>query len=79
MREGGLEPPHPCEYWHLKPARLPIPPPAQRSEIITARCCRALPYLADSHWFQLDDAVRPTAAANIYTVRREIRGPLRQF
>ena len=26
VREGGLEPPHPCEYWHLKPARLPIPP-----------------------------------------------------
>ena len=27
--EGGLEPPHPCEYWHLKPARLPIPPLAR--------------------------------------------------
>ena len=23
----GLEPPHPCEYQHLKLARLPIPPP----------------------------------------------------
>ena len=22
----GLEPPHPCEYQHLKLARLPIPP-----------------------------------------------------
>src|SRR3954470_1061141 len=22
--EGGLEPPHPFEYWHLKPARLPF-------------------------------------------------------
>ncbi len=22
----GLEPPHPCEYMHLKHARLPIPP-----------------------------------------------------
>src|SRR5690606_11804090 len=36
VREGGLEPPHPCEYWHLKPARLPIPPLARVSEIITA-------------------------------------------
>ncbi len=27
--EGGLEPPHPFEYWHLKPARLPIPPLAR--------------------------------------------------
>lgn len=26
---GGLEPPRPCEHWHLKPARLPIPPPGQ--------------------------------------------------
>ena len=35
MREGGLEPPHPCEYWHLKPARLPIPPLAHvwRTEV----------------------------------------------
>ena len=24
VREGGLEPPHPCGYWHLKPARLPF-------------------------------------------------------
>ena len=23
----GLEPPRPCGHWHLKPARLPIPPP----------------------------------------------------
>ena len=22
----GLEPPRPCGHWHLKPARLPIPP-----------------------------------------------------
>src|SRR3954447_9594988 len=22
--EGGLEPPHPYGYWHLKPARLPF-------------------------------------------------------
>lgn len=22
--EGGLEPPRPCEHWHLKPARLPF-------------------------------------------------------
>src|SRR5580658_7920933 len=28
--EGGLEPPHPFEYRHLKPARLPISPLAQR-------------------------------------------------
>ena len=27
--EGGLEPPHPFEYRHLKPARLPIPPLAR--------------------------------------------------
>ena len=26
VREGGLEPPRPCRHWHLKPARLPIPP-----------------------------------------------------
>ncbi len=24
MGEGGLEPPRPCEHWHLKPARLPF-------------------------------------------------------
>jgi hypothetical protein len=24
VREGGLEPPRPCEHWHLKPARLPF-------------------------------------------------------
>ncbi len=29
MREGGLEPPRPLGHWHLKPARLPIPPLAQ--------------------------------------------------
>ncbi len=28
--EGGLEPPHPFEYRHLKPARLPISPLAPR-------------------------------------------------
>jgi hypothetical protein len=26
VREGGLEPPRPYGHWHLKPARLPIPP-----------------------------------------------------
>ena len=26
---GGLEPPRSCEHWHLKPARLPIPPPGR--------------------------------------------------
>ncbi len=25
--EAGLEPARPYEHWHLKPARLPIPPP----------------------------------------------------
>ena len=29
VREGGLEPPRPFEHWHLKPARLPIPPLAR--------------------------------------------------
>ena|GEM_PF-3542191 len=29
VREGGVEPPRPCEHWHLKPASLPIPPLAQ--------------------------------------------------
>src|SRR5690606_32352086 len=29
VREGGLEPPRPCGHWHLKPARLPIPPLAR--------------------------------------------------
>jgi hypothetical protein len=27
--EGGLEPPRPYGHWHLKPARLPIPPLAR--------------------------------------------------
>src|SRR5262249_50272277 len=26
----GLEPSRPCGHWHLKPARLPIPPPGHR-------------------------------------------------
>ncbi len=30
----GLEPPRGCPHWHLKPARLPIPPPRPR-------CCLA--------------------------------------
>ncbi len=29
MPGTGLEPAHPCEYQHLKLARLPIPPPRQ--------------------------------------------------
>lgn len=29
VRKGGLEPPRPCGHWHLKPARLPIPPLAR--------------------------------------------------
>ncbi len=33
--EGGLEPPHPFEYRHLKPARLPISPLAPRPCNIT--------------------------------------------
>ena len=32
VREGGLEPPRPFEHWHLKPARLPIPPLARTQE-----------------------------------------------
>ena len=31
----GLEPPLPCENWHLKPARLPIPP-SGRNHIVWA-------------------------------------------
>ena len=30
--EGGLEPPRPCGHWHLKPARLPIPPLARSDQ-----------------------------------------------
>ena len=30
VREGGLEPPRPCDHWHLK--RLPIPPLARTRE-----------------------------------------------
>lgn len=30
--EGGLEPPRPCGHWHLKPARLPIPPLARSNQ-----------------------------------------------
>ena len=29
VREGGLEPPHPCGRRHLKPVRLPFPPLAR--------------------------------------------------
>src|SRR6478609_3272195 len=29
VREGGVEPPRPFGHWHLKPARLPIPPLAR--------------------------------------------------
>jgi hypothetical protein len=32
----GLEPPRPCGHWHLKPARLPIPPPGQTGPSFTA-------------------------------------------
>ena len=27
----GLEPPRPFDHWHLKPARLPIPPPGPKT------------------------------------------------
>jgi hypothetical protein len=37
VREGGLEPPRPFEHWHLKPARLPIPPLA-RTRVGTHSC-----------------------------------------
>ena len=30
----GLEPPRGCPHWHLKPARLPIPPPRQEADVI---------------------------------------------
>jgi hypothetical protein len=30
----GLEPPQPCGHWHLKPARLPIPPRARADTIL---------------------------------------------
>ena len=34
MRMRGFEPPQGCPHWHLKPARLPIPPhPQQESDI----------------------------------------------
>ena len=39
----GLEPPRPYGHWHLKPARLPIPPPGQvneRSDTAVARGCQ---------------------------------------
>src|ERR1035437_7768650 len=40
--EGGLEPPHPFEYRHLKPARLPISPLALRPRHISPRGERGL-------------------------------------
>ena len=47
--EGGLEPPHPFEYRHLKPARLPISPLA-----------RDLATLVDSPGvFCADDCIEP--------------------
>ena len=43
----GLEPPRPCGHWHLKPARLPIPPPGHsrrswndRSKSAVDKVCR---------------------------------------
>ena len=36
VRKGGLEPPRSCDHWHLKPARLPIPPLAHYSFFIVA-------------------------------------------
>src|SRR6056297_1580084 len=33
----GLEPPRPNGHWHLKPARLPIPPPRHKKEVAEAR------------------------------------------
>ena len=45
MGEGGLEPPHPFEYWHLKPARLPIPPLARVDSLQTVATTGAAPNL----------------------------------
>ena len=28
--EAGIEPAQPCDYWFLRPTRLPIPPPGHR-------------------------------------------------
>lgn len=43
VREGGLEPPRPCGHWHLKPARLPIPPLAQITESeVSPRTARSI-------------------------------------
>ena len=35
MQEMGLEPTRYCYHWHLKPARLPIPPLLQAKIILS--------------------------------------------
>ena len=35
MQEMGLEPTRYCYHWHLKPARLPIPPLLQTNNIVS--------------------------------------------
>ena len=38
----GLEPPRPNGHWHLKPARLPIPPSGHINITISAKPCFAM-------------------------------------
>ena len=44
MREGGLEPPRPCEHWHLKPARLPF----RHSRVVSCEYSRLAEFQASN-------------------------------
>ena len=48
VREGGVEPPRPFGHWHLKPARLPIPPLARDAASEDARNSTSRGYHAAS-------------------------------
>ena len=48
VREGGVEPPRPFGHWHLKPARLPIPPLARVAASGDAANSTSRGYHADS-------------------------------
>ncbi len=49
MRERGLEPPRPCERYHLKVVRLPVSPPAQ----VSKHQCDALALYTNALFFQV--------------------------
>ena len=42
MPRRGLEPPRPNGHWHLKPARLPIPPSGHINITISTKPCSVM-------------------------------------